>query len=130
MMPSFCEVQGRRRFLEAYNTGPALVHVGTPRYLRELLRESRPDAAAVDTTNFESNYPTCAPPRFFKKPVCVFFALHAANDTPFSMPMRQNERHGFCTVLGDPVIVMLVYLARVGTGPGKRTRTHNPFKIK
>ncbi len=123
-------MKGGDRILKAYDTGPSLVDIRTLRDLRELLGKPRRNVAFVDAANFQGDYLALDSSRVLKEPVCVFLALHAANDAPCPMQMGHSQRHRLSAVFRDPVVVMLVNLVQVSSWPRKETLTQDSLQVE
>ena len=123
-------MKGGDRFFEAHDTGPPLIDIYTFGDLSKLLGKPCHNAASVDATHFQGNYSAPAFSCILKQPVRVFLTLHAADHPPCPVSMHQGQSHRFGTVLGDPVVVMLVNLAQVSPRPREQTATQDSFQIQ
>ena len=59
----------------------------------------------------------------------MFLALHPADDAPCPVLMGNGKGDSLGALLRDPVIVMLIQLAQVSSGPGKQATTQDSFHV-
>ena len=59
----------------------------------------------------------------------LYRTLVTADNPPCPVAMGDSKGYGLGTLLRDPVIVMLIHLAQVSSGPGKQATTQDSFHV-
>ncbi|MEK7675289.1 MAG: hypothetical protein AAB676_05580 [Verrucomicrobiota bacterium] len=98
-----------------------MVNISAFSNLGQLLSHSHHYTPSINSTHLKRNQLSPSVGVVLQEPVSALLTLHPPHHTPSFRLVGDRKSDGLCTVLGDPVVVVLLGNAKVSSRPRQST---------